>query len=244
VIGKQIFFYQTLDSTNNYIAKGLESGQYGEGDVIMAGFQTQGRGQRGNSWQAEAEKNLLMSTSIDVGFLNPSAYFKIAKAVSVAIISLLEELGVEGAKIKWPNDILISGQKVAGMLIETKGIAGHTYAIIGLGININQRDFNPVHKATSLLLQLQRELKLKELCTRLSALLSSHFSRLKEDQFHATQSEYMHHLYGSKKFIQFDDGSRRYRGRINDVGDDGVLLVKSQQGQFASYQTGMVRILY
>lgn len=149
------------DSTSNYLkAHAHEMPQYA---VVTAGFQTAGRGQRGNGWESQRDENLLMSMLYlpPEGF-PPTRQFDISKAVSIAAVAAVEELLADAphppVRIKWPNDIYIGDKKAIGILIENTiaspaGAPSLRQCIIGIGANINQREFhsdapNPVSLIT------------------------------------------------------------------------------------------------
>ena len=149
-----ISHFPELPSTNSYLKENFEGlPQYA---VVYADNQTAGRGQRGNGWESEPGRNLLMSMLYyPPASLRPSCQFLISKAVSVAVARVVSRLlaGVSSPEVcvKWPNDIYIGDRKVCGILIEhslsSPATIGHT--VIGVGLNLNQREFrseapNPV----------------------------------------------------------------------------------------------------
>ena len=115
-------------STNSLLKELLAKGEWPEGEgFLYAGYQTAGRGQTGNSWESEADKNLY--------FLNI--------AVGVAIYRTVGELGISELGIKWPNDIYWQDKKLAGILLENAIIGNEIkYAIAGIGLNVNQTEFH------------------------------------------------------------------------------------------------------
>ena len=126
-----------------------------EGLVVFSENQTDGKGQRGNSWITERGKNLTFSL-----FLKPSilisTQFVLSKIVSLSIVDFLMEMGVKDVKIKWPNDIYCGDKKIAGILIENTISEGKiNNCIVGIGLNVNQVNFDSsIQNATSLKLEL------------------------------------------------------------------------------------------
>lgn len=137
-------------STNSWLAGHAES--LPADTVVVAREQTAGRGQRGNSWEAEPGKNLTFSILLRPDFIRAAEQFIISRAVSVGIVSVLRRFvrGSEEVAIKWPNDIYVGAQKIAGILIENSLIGEHIdRSIVGIGLNVNQLLFcsdapNPV----------------------------------------------------------------------------------------------------
>ncbi|MCD8186791.1 MAG: biotin--[acetyl-CoA-carboxylase] ligase [Rikenellaceae bacterium] len=136
----RIEYYQRLTSTNDQATRPGRK----QGDVIWAEDQTRGRGQRGNYWHSEPGKNLTFSMVLFPEGMLAEEQFYLSKLVSVALIESLAEYGIQ-AEIKWPNDIYIADQKVAGILIENDLLgACITRSILGVGLNVNQTEFDPV----------------------------------------------------------------------------------------------------
>ena len=135
-------------STNTYVAE--QASHLPHGAVVYTYRQTQGRGQKGNSWESEPEKNLAFSFLLKNPGIAPSRQFYISEAVSIAVAEMLSQMVPDGIRIKWPNDIYFHDQKICGILIENT-LCGNAiaHAIIGIGINVNQEHFvsdapNPV----------------------------------------------------------------------------------------------------
>lgn len=117
--------------------------RFGHGDIVVAEAQTEGRGQRGNSWASESGKNLTFSVVLKPTFLPAANQFLLSEIVSLAITDMLSRYGID-AKIKWPNDIYADGRKIAGILIENDLKGSVMYrTIAGIGINVNQTVFDP-----------------------------------------------------------------------------------------------------
>lgn len=148
----EIVQLDSVGSTSSWLASMGDEAPHGL--AVMAREQTAGRGQRGNSWEAEPGMNITLSLMLRPQGLHPGRQFVISQAVSLAIVDLLDTL-VPGRKvsIKWPNDIYIDDRKVCGILIENS-ITGLsiTRCIVGIGLNVNQLRFlsdapNPVSVA-------------------------------------------------------------------------------------------------
>lgn len=142
-----ITWYDTLDSTNSEVRRRL--GDLDNLSVIAASFQTAGRGRGSHSWKAAAGENLTFSILLRFGEgglapLAASEAVRITHLVTVALYNCLKDCGVV-PRIKWPNDIWIGGKKICGILIENI-LDGEEVAcsIVGIGLNLNQKDFNPL----------------------------------------------------------------------------------------------------
>jgi BirA family biotin operon repressor/biotin-[acetyl-CoA-carboxylase] ligase len=140
-----------IDSTNAYLKELSSKNSIEDYTVVVANFQTNGRGQMGTNWFSEDAKNLTFSVFKNINCLDNHEQFYLSIATSLAIYKALKQFNIPELKIKWPNDILSSNQKVCGILIENVIKNGKmSAAIIGIGININQNDFNGVINAASL----------------------------------------------------------------------------------------------
>ena len=177
-IGKVLIQEKKLDSTNNYAMRLLEKGEPKAGTVIIASYQTQGKGNYGKTWDGKENQNLTFSIILYPDFINADQQFILTKAVSLGLYDiLLNYLPVE-TKIKWPNDIYHKSGKLAGILIESL-ISGSRISgsVIGIGVNINQTNFDKLPNAVSLsqLTGKRHDLKLIlfEICSSISTLSTS-----------------------------------------------------------------------
>jgi len=117
-IGKKAFFLPSCHSTNEMASVLMNNNQPLNGTVVYTDFQSRGKGQRGNSWESEERKNILLSVILDTSFVEPTNFFDLTIMTSLAIRDILLEYIKEGIKIKWPNDMYFGNQKIGGILIE------------------------------------------------------------------------------------------------------------------------------
>lgn len=145
-------------STNDYLRELCSVQPVENYTVVVTETQTQGKGQRGNKWVSEPFKNLMFSILIKNELLKNTSVFDLNIAISTAIIAALESFKIPKISIKWPNDILADGKKIAGILIENSFSGQHTvFSIVGIGLNLNQTDFEGFPKASSLKNIVQKE---------------------------------------------------------------------------------------
>lgn len=182
-----ILHFSELTSTNSYLKENLD-GLPGF-SVVRADYQTAGRGQRGNGWESEAGRNLLMSMLyFPPGDFPPSSQFLISEAVSLSVVEVVDRL-LEGRNapevcVKWPNDIYIGDRKVAGILIENalQSPRSFSHTVIGIGLNVNQRKFlSDAPNPASLVDYTGEELPLGEVTTLLVDALKRNLACLSED---------------------------------------------------------------
>jgi len=241
---QKVIKFEILDSTNNYVAKALETGQYRENDVILAGFQTEGRGQRGNIWQSEFNKNLTFSFAFLFDYLKLDHQFVISKAVSVAIAKYLEDRIGKTITLKWPNDILLGNKKLCGILLESVLAGRKRFMIVGIGLNVNQASFNTEYEVTSLSLELERMLDLDSELNLLLPYLSASIEKVKNAKTHELEAFYLARLTGHNELVEFTDRERTFRGNIISVENSGEITVRPEDGEMKTYRMGEVKITY
>ncbi len=217
----------TIDSTNNYLSKLISTTNVTSGTVILAHEQTKGKGQRGNTWVTEPNKNLTFSMFLTNFHLLVEENFLISMAVANSIHKALSSI-VTDVLIKWPNDILIHKKKVGGILIENT-IQGKyiNQTVIGIGINVNQTNFNDIDTATSLKLLTNREFDKKTLLLEICTNLIEEFSLI-NSATNNIREYYLSHLHGYKKPFHYRINDQNIiEGTIQQVDFDGKLHVLS-----------------
>ena len=167
----KIFHFDEINSTNVYLYDKMAEKSDISDMVVVASYQTAGRGMDKNRWESEAGKNLLFSIALNVNFLEAENQFKISQAVSVAIVETLSQfIDNQRLYIKWPNDIYFGDKKLAGMLIQNT-VEGRMMgvSIIGIGLNVNQIEFSKdIPNPISLKMISGREYDLENLLNLLS----------------------------------------------------------------------------
>ena len=218
----------TIDSTNSEALRRLP--ELEGGTVLAAREQTAGRGQRGNTWFTEPGKNLTFSIVLKGFPLSAPEAIRLNYLTSVAVASFLEAKGVK-ADIKWPNDIYVRGRKICGMLLEnTLGPGGQLLAsVIGIGININQKEFPQLANATSLTLCTGLEYGLEEALEEFLGIFDRLLPRLLSEELFAAYSE---QLYRKGVPARYHDllTDREYQGVIEGVEPDGRLHIRNLDG--------------
>ena len=133
----------SVDSTNNYAMASIRDGIAKHGYACFSYEQTHGKGRRGKVWRTEKGKNIILSIVVNTSFLTVYQQFYLSAAVSLGCIDLFKKYAGDETKIKWPNDIFWNDRKAGGILIENV-IKGNVWqwSVIGIGININQTEFN------------------------------------------------------------------------------------------------------
>jgi len=225
VFGKEIIHLSTVDSTNNFAATLISDQLCQSGTAIMADTQTLGRGQRGNNWQSEPGKNLLVSYIFKPDKLSVIRMPELTWATSLSLVKTLGKFNITG-HVKWPNDVLVNGKKIAGVLIENQ-LSGEfiSSAIIGIGLNINQSEFGDFN-ATSMFLELNAELSKERVFYDLSSSMNDIFQEIGSSKSTKLRSDYESALFQKNSSCFYKDEHGQFEGEIVGVNESGHLLVK------------------
>jgi BirA family transcriptional regulator, biotin operon repressor / biotin---[acetyl-CoA-carboxylase] ligase len=236
IIGSNILFFQDLPSTNTRAAELLKNNNPSEGTIICTNYQSEGRGYSGNKWESESDKNLLFSILLYPFFLNPKDQFQISMTISLGICDFLMRF-IPDCSIKWPNDIYVNNDKIAGILIESS-VTGNKIesTIAGIGLNINQEKFsgkppNPV----SLHLLTGRYYDLSDCLNQLGNDLDKRYKQLIAGNSELIKEEYGSKLFRLNKWCEFRDINGIYTGKILTVGDNGPIKIEKRTGEIREY---------
>lgn len=140
-----------IDSTNDFLKALLGQDELDNFTVVTAENQTKGKGQMGSKWQSESGKNLIMSVLVKDFLYHNEELFNLSIIVSLAVIETLKSFDIPDLSIKWPNDIMAYNKKIGGILIENIIKSdGRIVSVVGLGLNVNQTNFDGLPNASSL----------------------------------------------------------------------------------------------
>ncbi|AXG74905.1 biotin--[acetyl-CoA-carboxylase] ligase [Flavobacterium arcticum] len=234
-----------INSTNDYL-KELSSTRHVENFTIaVAEHQTQGRGQMGTQWETQQGKNLTFSVLVKDLLLEINAIFYLNAAVAVSVIDALEMFNISGLSIKWPNDILAGNKKLGGILIENNIRSnGEIHSVVGIGINVNQTDFEGLPKATSLALVAEREFDKNAVMVAIAENLKRNLSLLLHKDADALWDKYLQQLYKKNIPMPFEKEGMRFMGIIKGVSKNGSLEVQLEDDNIVFYKVKEVQLLY
>jgi BirA family transcriptional regulator, biotin operon repressor / biotin---[acetyl-CoA-carboxylase] ligase len=224
---KYLYFKQTL-STNALAWEMNREKELTEGSVLYTDFQLDGKGQPGNSWEAEDGRNLLFSIVLHPHHVPMDELFLISELVSVSIKDALDKYATD-ITVKWPNDIYWKDDKLAGILIENslQGSRIKT-VVIGIGLNVNQKKFksnapNPV----SLLQITGKRQNRKQLLYQICRNIMNMYNEFDKDKI---QTEYACSLYRKEGYHTFQADNIQFQAKIDIVQPDGQLLLERENG--------------
>lgn len=225
---RQIIHLEETTSTNSYLKDLLREQNLEEGSVVVADFQTAGRGQVGNSWYSSKGENLLFSLLIYPTEIPANEQFIISRIVSLAIKNTLDQFA-DDIRIKWPNDIYWKDKKIAGILIENS-LQGKVIenSIIGIGLNLNQQIFpmelpNPVSLRQITATEHDKDYIL-DLLTKEFFLL---YRSLQQGEKQVIEDEYMLDLYRVNGYYWYEDVNGRFQAKIDNVLSSGHLVLET-----------------
>lgn len=221
------------DSTNSTLRTMLAEQSLPEGFMIRTDFQTSGKGQKGNSWEAEKGKNLLFSILLYPTQLPIKKYFIISQLVSIAIKKTLDKYA-DGFSVKWPNDIYYFDKKIGGILIENVIQGGKIKSmIIGIGLNINQKLFESDAPNPVSLIQITGKPYAR---TPILTELYKNIMVLYHNMDEATISKvYSESLYRKDGFHSYNADGEEFRARIIQVYTDGKLELETTEGEIKGF---------
>ena len=232
VIGRDIRVFEETTSTNDVIEKLARDGVK-EGVVVFAESQTKGRGRLGRKWMSPTHQGLWFSVLLRPK-LSPQETTQLTVASATALRRAIKKVTGLAADIKWPNDLLIGGKKVVGILTEMSAeVDCVRHVILGIGVDVNQGDFPPeLHAlATSLKIAAGGEnICRAELATEILRELDADYARIGAGKFSQLADEWETACATIGKKVSVQMGSRQIRGCAEALDDDGALLVRTEHG--------------
>lgn len=242
--GRPLHFFQELGSTNIQAKLEAEEGA-AEGTLVIADMQTAGRGRRGRTWSSPAGVNLYFTLILKPSYGTEQASgVTLVMALAVAA-GIRETCGVR-AKIKWPNDIVVNGRKVCGILTEMsveKNVI--RYVVIGVGVNVGLQEFprEVADTATSLQAECGREVSRDTLTENITASFEKYYeSFLLQGDLSGVLAEYNSLLVNRGEKVRVLDPKGEYQGLAHGINSRGELLVEQEDGSVAEVYAGEVSV--
>lgn len=198
---------------------------------MITNRQTSGRGQRGNRWEAEENMNFTLSLILKPTGLAIQDQFYLNIFTSLAIHDYVAKTNAGLVQIKWPNDILINGKKLCGILIENQ-ISGGKFSnsIVGIGLNMNQKIFD-LPTATSLSLVVEKDFELADELEPLLHILELRYLQLCQRQYATLMNDYLNKLYWLNERHVFSSNDSEFEGEIIGIDSVGRLVIRTDKGE-------------
>ena len=235
-----------IDSTNDFLKDLARNSDIENFTTVITNNQTKGKGQMGAKWDSEVGKNLIMSVLIKNLTIEFSEIFNLNSAVSTAVIQVLKELNVPMVSIKWPNDIMSDNKKIGGILIENSFKSDNTIdSVIGIGLNVNQKDFLNLPNASSLSVVTNLEFDLEMILQKIINEIKNNYNLLSSDKSDFIKKLYHQNLFKKGIPMAFEDkNGTRFMGIIQEVSNEGLLQVIHEDDSVHLYDLKEIQMLY
>jgi BirA family biotin operon repressor/biotin-[acetyl-CoA-carboxylase] ligase len=245
VIGRDIQVFEKTNSTND-VAEKLARDGVKEGVVVFAESQTQGRGRLGRRWLSPPRRGLWFSVLLRPN-LRPQSATQLTVAAATALARALQAQTGLSPEVKWPNDILIRGRKVAGILTELSAELDHVkHLILGIGVDVNlsASEFPPELRklATSLKIETGRHWHRADLAAAILRELDLDYERILRGQFEQIAEEWEACCVTLGRRVSIQIGTRSLQGHAEALDDDGALLLRTEHGHLERIIGGDVSV--
>ncbi len=246
LIGHKIHFYPEIGSTNDE-AFNLAAGGSPEGTVVIADSQTKGKGRLQRAWHSPSGCNIYTSIILRPN-LDPDSAPQYSILAGVAVAEIIDNYCPGMVNLKWPNDVLLKGKKVCGILAQMKTSAGRVdFIILGIGININinynQLPQDIKNTATSLAIETGRKISRQELIISLYENLAKWYKKLIVDGFSSVKEEWLSMAPMIGKRVQIISGDEVINGKALGIDEQGSLVLLTAGDRKIKISAGDVRLL-
>ena len=238
-----------IDSTNDFLKALASQDELDNFTVVTAENQTKGKGQMGSKWQSESGKNLIMSVLVKDFLYDNEQVFNLSVIVSLAVIDTLKSLNIPDLRIKWPNDIMSYNKKVGGILIEnTIKSDGRIVSVVGIGLNINQTNFDHLPNASSLAVICKREFDKNYLVLLIREKIQEKINSWENSSAHLWK-EYFNSLFRQGipmpfKKLSAKDSGQNFMGIIKGVSPVGKIQILLEDDSVSEFEIKEIQMLY
>lgn len=234
LLGTPFIELVSVDSTNNYALTQIHAGLAQHGTAFFAHEQVAGKGQRGKTWTTQKDSSLIISIVISPQPLQLMQQFHLSACIALSVSEFFGSYAGNSTRIKWPNDLYWYDRKAGGILIENiigtkkpEDAAGWLWAVVGIGINLNQVSFpqelrNPVSLKQITGKNFDPVILAKELC----AIIDRNFKQLIINGFEDIYTTYLSHLYKKNELVKLKKDNRIFEAVIQSVSPTGELVVQ------------------
>lgn len=230
LIGKHIHYFSCLPSTNNY-AKTLIKKNIPEGTIIVSDIQTEGRGRKNRTWNSDSGG--LWFSIILYPELPPQHGMIVTMAASIAIAETIKEITDIHPTIKWPNDVLINGKKICGILTELDAeIDAIHYLIVGIGLNVNNTLTESIkQKATTLQKECNQLVSRVHLLRRILEKFDILYQKISQKEYEYMKTNWLNNTDIIGKKLRIHKQTQLIEGTAIGITDTGSLILQTDQGE-------------
>lgn len=245
-IGRNCYFYEETGSTNTEAKKLADEGAP-EGTLVVADRQTAGKGRRGRSWDSPAGQNIYFTLLLRPEF-SPNLAPMLTLVMALAVAEAVKEEGGEKADvmIKWPNDVVVGGRKVCGILTEMSLERDYIQnVVIGVGINVKKQEFAPeiADRATCLDVEFGLTTYRSRLIGNIMSAFEKHYDKFKaEGNLAGMRNAYEAFLVNKGREVCILDPKGEYRGTALGINDQGELIVERENKEITVVYAGEVSV--
>ena len=242
--GRNVLYFDMTDSTNIQ-AKKLGEGDGSHGDLVVADCQYAGKGRRGRGWQSPAGESIYMSILLRPQF-PPEKAPMLTLVMALSIAEAVGEVTGTDIKIKWPNDLVLNGKKICGILTEMSAEIDYiNHVVIGAGINVNQEEYPEELKvtATSLLIETGEHLRRAEMIAASMERFEQYYGEfVNSGNLSLLQEKYNSLLVNCGREVRILEPGHEYNGYALGISETGELLVRKEDGTIAEVFAGEVSV--
>lgn len=242
--GRELYYYESTGSTNLDAKRLLEEGAP-EGVLVVGGEQKQGRGRRGRSWQSPPGTNIYMTLGLRPEF-QPDLAPMVTLLDAMAVAEAVEETCGLKTQIKWPNDVVIGGKKICGILTEMSAETGYIhYVVIGTGINVNIREFpeDIRETATSLCIEKGETVLRAPIIAKTMEHFEDYYEKFAQTMdLSLLMEKYNARLVNRDASVKVLDPQNEFEGTARGIDEKGRLLVEKKDGSMETVYAGEVSV--
>jgi len=243
-LGNKIYSYNEIDSTNNEAKKKAEDGAT-QGTLIITECQNGGRGRRGKKWISPSGSGIWMSFVLRPT-IHPYGASMITLVAALAVVGALKSINDLECKIKWPNDIVVNGKKICGILTEMSSeLDAVNYVIIGIGINVNISEFDEEISdiASSIFLETGHMVKRSQVIADFAKCFEEYYKIfMQTGDMSGLIKEYNGLLINVGREVKISNINSQFIGNAIGINEKGELLVKKQDGSIEKIMSGEVSV--
>ena len=243
-VGCEILYFDSIDSTNTKAQELAEKG-YPSGTLVVADKQIAGKGRRGRNWESPSGCGIFMTLMLKPD-INPNNASMLTLVSALAVAKALADITGKDAKIKWPNDIIINGKKLVGILTEMSSELDNIhYVVIGIGINVNTDDFpeNIASVAASMHVITGAYYKRAEIIADTWKAFEKYYDLFVQTENLALMVDaYNQRLVNMDRRVMIEERGHRYEGTARGIDAEGALLVERDDGTTTSVISGEVSV--
>lgn len=242
-MGKELEYHQIIDSTNIRAKKIAKEGAK-EGTLVIAEYQSKGKGRLGRAWISPKEEGIWMSLILRP-FVDITKIPQITLVAGLCMSQAIENITDIKTKIKWPNDIIVNNKKVAGILTElSTNIRGSSFVVVGIGVNVNNQKLDKsIPHATSLTIEGNKVYKREEIIREFLNIFEAYYEEyIKEKSIAFLLKDYKERCVNLNKEVKILNDQEEYVAYVENINNQGSLEIRKIDGSVETIFTGEVSV--